>query len=1083
MGDEVMVISLLGAFSVTLGANTVPEDAWRLRKAKTLIKLLALAPEQRLHSEAAADLLWPDRDPVSARNNLHQALFAARRALGTVGLDGHRCLELREDVIALGPGRGASIDAVVFEQAAATARERRDPATYREALAAYHGELLPEDRYEEWSAPRRDALKELRVALGIELALLEADTDSATATGRLRDVIAEEPLHEPAHRALMRIYAGAGQRQEALAQFQELKRGLRREYEDEPDDETRRLYQEILTRSLEPAWDPGPEPEERPTHGDDARRLPQQLTSFIGRDRELAEVSTLLGSSRLLTLTGAGGCGKTRLAIELAGRRTDFPGGIWSVELAALAEPALIGPAIAQEMDARLASDRPPEVALAAHIGERDLLLLLDNCEHLIEPVAQLVESLLRSCPNLTVLATSREPLRVPGEVTWRVPSLSLPQLSGSSVQDRSLQAESMRLFAVRASQVAPDFELDADNAAAVAALCHRLDGMPLAIELAAARVEALSPAQIAERLDDSLDLLSAGSRTAMTRQQTLRATLAWSFDLLEAEERVLLRRLSVFAGSFGLGAAEEICRGEPLRRSEAVALLGRLVDKSLVHVESGSGESRYRLLETVRQYAGEQLKETGEQPTFEQAHRDWYLELCESDPTPAGDLPAQDRLRRLDLERDNLRAALTTAMSADPQTGLRLAASLWRFWLMRGYLAEGYRWLVASLSAAPEHTAARAHVLRAACLLGLRRGVHDRIHEFGGESVAIFAELEDHADMFDSVEVSTAYRAIVCSEEEIEELLGDYEGLEVDGLDNARPPMWAAHTRGIAAWMRQDYPRARERFELALERAGELGTGRPAALWPVSYGLISLESEIGYPLLLHEDTVLVGRRAGREAALAYILANLAAVDRIEGRFDQAGEITEESIARFRQLGDNQGEASSLNAAGNLARTAGDFERGRALLEASLGLRQRIGDRRGSGITLGSLAMLEARSGDPSAGRAAAERARGWFVENDDMVGLSAAEFSLAGVALCDEDRGEARVHLEAAAAILGGMESMHQQGWTLAVLSDLCAEDGDPAAARGWLDQARRHFDRLGSQAGIEYCLQIETKALQRDG
>lgn len=1072
MGDEVLCVNLLGAFSVARGGDAVPDNAWRLRKAKSLIKLLALAPEQRVHADRAAELLWPDRNQASARNNLHQAIYAARRALDSTGLEGSRCLELNEDVIALCPHDRARIDVVAFEQAAASARGSRDSAAYRAALDFYEGELLPEDRYEEWTSSRRDALHELRLGLGIELAELEAPADRAAAIGRLREALVDEPLYEPAHRALMRLYVGAGQRQEALAQFHELKQGLRREFEDEPDDETRRLYQGILTRSLEAEPDAEHAQAEAAPPSQPSAHLPQPLTSFIGRERELAESATLLGNSRLLTLTGAGGCGKTRLALELATqRRGDFSDGIWPVELAALGEPELIGPAIAQAMDTRLASGRAPEIALAGHIGDREQLLLLDNCEHLVEPVAHLVEALLRHCPRLKVLATSREPLRVPGEVTWRVPSLSLPKLIDRSLADEPLEAEAVRLFSARAAQAAPGFELDDDNAVAVAALCHRLDGMPLAIELAAARVSVMTPGQIVERLDDSLDLLSAGSRTAMTRQQTLRATLAWSFDLLDPDEQVLLRRLAVFAGSFGLEAAEDICAGNPLERSEAVGLLGRLVDKSLVQVEEGSGDHRYRLLETVRQYATEQLEEALERDALECRHRDWYLELAESDPTPAGDLPARGRLRRLDLERDNLRAALASGQADDPQAGLRLTVALWRFWLMRGYLAEGYRWLDALLAAAPERTADRARALLAACLVGLRRGVHERLHEFGAESVAIFAELNDHAGMFDAVEVSAAYRTIVSSEKEIEALVSEHEALVVDDLPPARPPAWAAHTRGIGAWFRREYPRARQELGVALHRAAELVAEPRPALWPLSYGLISVEPEVGYPLFLQEDTVVVGRRVGGAAAAAYVLVNLAAVERAEGHFARAGDLIEESLARFQRLADKQGEAYALNALGNLARSSGDFERGRTLLDRSLALRQEVGDRRGNGITLGCLAVLLARSGDPISGWASAGQSRRWFAENDDLIGLSAAELSLASVALCAGDRAGARLHLEAAAAVFGGIESTHQEGWALAVLAAICAEDGEAEAARRWLEGATRNFELLGSKAGMAYC------------
>jgi hypothetical protein len=617
---------------------------------------------------------------------------------------------------------------------------------------------------------------------------------------------------------------------------------------------------------------------------------------------------------------------------------------------------------------------------------------------------------------------------------------------------------------------------------------------MPLAIELAAAQAAVLTPAQIVERLDDSLDLLSAGARTAMTRQQTLRATLAWSFDLLEASEQVLLRRLAVFAGAFGLEAAEDVCAEDPLRRSEVAALLGRLIDKSLVQVEGGSGDRRYRLLETVRQYAVERLEEAGERSALERRHCDWYLALAESGPTPAGELPARITLRGLDWERDNLRAALASALLADPQAALRLALALWRFWLMRGYLAEGYRWLTAALAAAPEPTAVRARALYAVCVIGMRRGVRARhgpavgtmarrsggIHELAAESVAIFGDLGDRSGMFDAVEVSAAYRLIVSPAQDVELLVREHEGLVAEDLPAQRAPMWAAHTRGIVAWFRRENGAAREQLQAALEHAGALGAEPRPALWPLSYAMISVESEVGYPLLAHEDTLFIARRVGGAAAAAHILVNLAAVDRAEADFAHAEDLIEESLARFEQLGDQQGEAFALSAFGNLARSGGDFERGRSLLERSLALRQEIGDRRGAGITLGCLAMLLARSGDADGARISAGQSRTWFAENDDLIGLGAAELSLATVALCADDRADARAHLEAAASVFGGIQTTHQEGWALAVLAAICAEDGEAAMGRRWLDRASRHFELLGGDAGIAYCRELEAKTLQ---
>ncbi|HEY2715716.1 MAG TPA: BTAD domain-containing putative transcriptional regulator, partial [Solirubrobacterales bacterium] len=962
-------VNLLGTFSVAVDGESIPDRAWRLRKAKTLIKLLALEPERRIHADRAAETLWPEHDRGATRNNLHQAIYAARRALDAAGADGHELLELSEDLITLGRADAVRVDVVAFEAAAARARCGTDPAAYRAALALYEGELLPEDRYEEWTASRREALRELRLGLALELAELEAVADPAAAIEQLREVLVAEPLHEPAHRALMRQYAGAGRRQEALAQFQELKRGLEREFADEPDDETRALYREILTRSFG-AGEDGDAPASaaaRPAEG--APTLPRQLTSFVGRERELGETAALLGANRLLTLTGAGGCGKTRLALELARQRgAGGEGEVWAVELAAIGDPALVAVAVAQSLGTRLASGRAPEIALAEHIGERRLLLVLDNCEHLVASVAALVEALLARCPRLTVLATSREVLRVPGEVTWRVPSLSLPALGAAA---DPLRSEAVRLFAARAAQASPGFELDAENVAAVAALVHRLDGMPLAIELAAARVGALTPAQIVARLDDSLDLLTAGSRTAMTRQQTLRATLSWSFDLLEPDEQVLLLRLAVFAGSFAVEAVEAICAEDGAEGAEAEAFVnfGRLIDKSLVQVEGDAGARRYHLLDTVRQFAAEQLEAAGQRAGLERRHRDFYAALAASDPTPDGDLPAPEWLIVLDLERDNLRAALATALADDPETGLGLAVSLWGFWLMRGYLAEASRWLEELLAAAPEPSLARARALTAGTMISIRRGVYGRIEELAAESVAIFDQLGDRCGMFDAVEAWGGYRAITGSEAEIEALVGEHEGDADPDLPPARPAIWAAQVRGIAAWARGEVTQARRELATALERLEEMEGERRAALWPLGYCLVRAEPEFGYPFLLQEDTLLVARRLGSEAAAAYTLVNLAVPVWADGEPALASQLIEDALARFRARGDRLGESYALNALGNLARREGEFERGRELLGAALELREAVADRRGNGITLACAALLQARAGDPAAGR------------------------------------------------------------------------------------------------------------------
>src|SRR5919198_314588 len=481
-------VQLLGGFAVWVAGEQVPDSSWRLRRAKSVIKLLALAPERRLHREQLVELLWPGEDP--AGNSLHQVLYTARRALGPVA--GER-LTLRDDVVALA-GDDVWVDVDAFERAAADARDRRTIEAYRAARERYPGDLLPEDRYEDWTTARRESLRETYLALFVEEAEVQAgDGDGAGAIATLQRAVVADPLHEAAHRALMGVFAAEGRRQQALAQYQLLRDALRRELEADPDPETRRLYREILAGQHEEA-EPERAAEALPSG------LPRQLTSFIGRERELSELERMLEHTRLLTLTGPGGAGKTRLSIELAARRGgDFEAGARVVELAPIADPALVVEETATALGVQVRSDREPVESIARQIADRSLLLVLDNCKHLVDACARLADRLLRECANLCVLATSRERLRIHGEVAWRGPPLSLPEREPDPAGLH--RSEAGRPFCQRAQEAAPGFALNTGNVGPVAEICRRLDGMPLALELAAARAAALSPAQIAERL------------------------------------------------------------------------------------------------------------------------------------------------------------------------------------------------------------------------------------------------------------------------------------------------------------------------------------------------------------------------------------------------------------------------------------------------------------------------------------------------------------------------------------------------------------------------------------------------------
>lgn len=446
--------------------------------------------------------------------------------------------------------------------------------------------------------------------------------------------------------------------------------------------------------------------------------LPVQLSSFVGRACEIDEVRRLLASSRVLTLTGAGGVGKTRLALEVASLLLDdFADGVWLVELAVLADPALVPRAVASALGVLEEPGRPLVETLVDVLRAKQTLLLIDNCEPTISACAELVERLLRICPHLRILATSREPLGLVGETVWRVPSLSLPVPVSPGVHGLDLVAalarsEAVRLFVDRAQAALPAFRLAEQNAAAVAQICQCLDGIPLAIELAAPRIKALSAEQIAARIGDRFRLLTAGSRTAVPRHRTLRALIDSSYELLSRPEQLLLARLSVFAGGWDLEAAEAVCDADAV-----VDVLAQLVDRSLVQVEERHGEIRYRLLETVRQYAQEKLREAGEEVALRIRHRDYFLAFAERAERQLVGSNALTWFDRIDREHDNLRAALDWCeqQPGGAEPGLSLAAALVRFWDVRGYSGEGRERLGRLLALAPDETVARARALHQA--------------------------------------------------------------------------------------------------------------------------------------------------------------------------------------------------------------------------------------------------------------------------------------------------------------------------------------------------------------------------------
>jgi non-specific serine/threonine protein kinase len=471
--------------------------------------------------------------------------------------------------------------------------------------------------------------------------------------------------------------------------------------------------------TVRPAGDDRRTPSERDRSERRTHNLPAPLTSFIGRRREMTELVQLLPSTRLLTLTGAGGCGKTRLALEVARQVVlRFPDGAWLAELAPLGEPSLVAQTVASVFDVRQAPNRSLVESLADQLRHRRTLLLLDNCEHMIEAAAELAETLLRAAPGLTILATSREALGIDGETRWRVPSLAVPDSPGITPIDDLLQYGAVRLLVDRAATVGSTFAVTRDNGGMVTEVCRQLDGIPLAIELAAARLKVLSIEQINERLDDRFRLLTRTDRTPIGRQRTLEATVDWSYDLLPEAERQLLRRLSTFAGGWTLEAAEHVCAGDRIAREDVLDLMTRLVDKSLVMVDdTADGGHRYRSLETVRHYALERLQQSGESAAVRARHFGFFLELArraEPELTRAEQLVWLDALQ---VEHDNFRGALEWRLASEHPApdSLELATPLYWFWLKQAYLTEGAQWLERALARDPGAAPARrAHALMA---------------------------------------------------------------------------------------------------------------------------------------------------------------------------------------------------------------------------------------------------------------------------------------------------------------------------------------------------------------------------------
>ncbi len=836
------------------------------------------------------NLLWPELDARAAANNLRQALHLARRTLEPTQGASSGYLARRGDLLELCPGGSLWVDVEAFEDAASAARRSREPGAYRAALDLYTGELLPEDRYEGWVEERREGLRGTYLELLLELAkLYEERGETKKAVEALGSVVAEEPAREEAHVGLMRLYALTGRRGEALRQYERLEEILSQEFAAEPDTASRRLYGEIAAERFPPAHSPpvGNSPEEPP--GARRHNVPVARSNFVGRERELVEVKRELAMTRLLTLTGTGGSGKTRLALEVARDLIGaYPDGIWVVEFAPLSEPELVPQAVASALGVREKPGNLLTDALADQLRKKDLLLVLDNCEHVIDATAHLADALLSACPRLRILTTSREALRVGGEVVWQVPSLSVPDPEKSTSAEELKRSEAVRLFSERARSRRPGFRLTEQNGGVVADICRRLDGIPLAIELAAARVGVLSVEQISERLDDSLVLLRGGSRTTERRHQTLRGTLEWSHGLLSEAEKRLFERLSVFAGGWALEAAEAVGLGGDIGKEDVLELLECLSDKSLVVVmEAGDEDApRYRLLEPVRQYAREKLAEGGEAEAARRRHALWYLALAEEAEKGLIGPHYLVWLKQLETEHDNLRAALSWFLErGETELGLRLAGALGKdFWRMHERLREGLEWLEAALAGGGDASPARAKALAYAGWIAWERLDFERSTAFSEEALALSRELGDKeaaAAALYSLGMVTIYDQMRA--EEAWSLFGECLALRRELKDEVGVAR-TLQKLGLISVMRHDFERAQALYEEATELVQKTGdkVGRVVTLWLGGLASLGLGDHERVKNLCREG-LEVARQIGHTHAVAFTMQVLAASASEEG--------------------------------------------------------------------------------------------------------------------------------------------------------------------------------------------------------
>ncbi len=1073
-----MEFRILGSVEADDGGPS--KDLGGLRE-RTLLARLLLSAGQVVSADRLADDLWAGDPPPHSMATLRVYISRLRRALGPESAallltqpPGYR--------MKLEPGQ---LDAQRFESLAAAARAdlaegrpQQAAAGLRQALGLWRGPALSD--VADFSFAQADAIRLEEARITALEDRLEADLACgrhASLTSELDGLVASYPLRERLCRQRMLALYRCGRQADALQAYQDLRTRLGDELGIDPNPGLQRLQQAILCQEPELDWPPagwqpataegaeaaagdaapsampeaGPGEEPLPVPAFPAERpgswLPAETTTFIGRESELATIDELLGLSRLLTLTGPSGSGKTRLALRAAALAGGIhPDGVWLVDLAPVTAPGLVTAVAASALSVREEPGKPLADSIVTALRAADALLVVDNCEHVLDEAADLIAVLLRNCPSLRVLATSQSRLGLPGEASWPVPPLILPDPADRDPQAVA-QAESVRLFCDRAALARSGFRLTAENVGAVSEICRRLDGIPLALELAAARLNALSAGQVAARIDDRFRLLAGGGRRGLPRHRTLQAAIEWSHDLLSAAEKACFRQLAVFAGGCTLDAAEGVCHADVLPADLVLETVSALVDRSLLTTEERYGSMRYGMLESVHQFARQQLEQAGESAELGRRHLDWLVGYARQADLDGPDQGAWLDLLEADLE--NFRAGLTWGLEAgNASTGpagpagqagsvaeaaLAVAGALGPFWVIRGHAGLGRGWLASALGAAgpSADSRLRAVALDGAGQLAYVQADHDTQRIYQEESLAIWRELGDDA------------RVASC--------LGDL---------------------GAAAHVRGEYPVALGIYTEALELATRAQDPQQMARALSGLGRLALHQDnLDQATAHYEASMARFQQIGDLRRATLILGNLGVVAINAGEFDVARSRLEEHLANARRIGDRKLVGGALTNLGLVAYNLGDLDQSAELHSDALALAEQVGDRRLASVALTNLGMVALASKDYPAARSFHARSLDLAESVGELRSIAESLEEMAGVDAAAGSMGRA-------AQLFGASQALREQIGSPIPAPDLARFDAARSAVR--LALGDQHF--LAAEARGRTLTAAQAAALARE-